>query len=123
MDELWGKWKAIILSSLVFSLMHFSWWTPLGVISPDLILLFTFNIMLGGVVLSLGYYLSGRRLWVPIAFHFAWNMVAYVLFPYFPVDYVWMPQVFQIEWGITTIAGFLFGLSILFLALKKNIEK
>jgi membrane protease YdiL (CAAX protease family) len=120
MDELWGRGKAILVSSLVFSLLHFSWWTPLGVVPLHLVLLFTFDIMLGGIVLSLGYYLSGRKLWVPIAFHFAWNMVAYILFPYYPVDYVWRPEIFQIEWGITTIVGFLFGLSILWLALQKK---
>ncbi len=114
---------AILISSLFFSLLHFSWWTYNGVTVP-LVILFTFNIFLGGVILSLSYYMSGRRLWVPIAFHFTWNMIAYILFPTFPREIVAQPEIFQIEWGVTTIIGFLFGLSILwsFLSSAKNKE-
>ena len=38
------------------------------------------NMFLGGVVLSLSYYLSGEKLWVPIGFHFGWNIMGYLLF-------------------------------------------
>ena len=85
----------------------------MGSVTADLILLFSFNLFLGGLVLGLSYYASGERLWVAIAFHFAWNIMAYVLFPIFPAEPVSMPAIFQIEWGATTIAGFLFGLSVL----------
>ncbi|MBY8996184.1 MAG: CPBP family intramembrane metalloprotease [Candidatus Thorarchaeota archaeon] len=121
MENLAGRRAAIIFSSLFFSLLHFSWWAPAGYNIP-LIVLFSFNIFLGGVVLSLSYYWSGRRLWVPIAFHFMWNVIAYVMFPSFPTEAVVQPEIFQIEWGLTTIIGFLFGLTILwsFLASEKN---
>ncbi len=123
METLAGRRTAIIFSSLFFSLLHFSWWAPAGFDVP-LIVLFTFNIFLGGVVLSFGYYWSGRRLWVPIAFHFMWNVIAYIMFPSFPGEGVTVvqPEIFQIEWGLTTIIGFLFALSILwsFLASEKN---
>ncbi|MFW9769482.1 MAG: lysostaphin resistance A-like protein [Candidatus Thorarchaeota archaeon] len=112
LENLSGRRTAIILSSVFFSLLHFSWWASPG-FPLHLILLFSFNLFLGGVALSLSYYWSGRRLWVPIAFHFMWNMIAYPLFPSFPRETVVMPEVFQIEWGVTTILGFLFGISLL----------
>ncbi|MGY5861960.1 MAG: CPBP family intramembrane glutamic endopeptidase [Candidatus Thorarchaeota archaeon] len=118
MTELWGQSKGIAISSLVFALLHFSWWTPLGSVPLHLIVLFTLNLFVGGVVLSLGYYYSKERLWVPIGFHFAWNIVAYVAFPIYPREPVISPEIFQIEWGITTVLGFLFGLSVIWLLLK-----
>lgn len=112
MENLIGRGAAIIFSSLFFSLLHFSWWGPAGY-NILLVVLFSFNMFLGGVVLSFSYYWSGRQLWVPIAFHFMWNVLAYILFPSFPQEAVIQPEIFQIEWGITTILGFLLGLSIL----------
>lgn len=121
LEGLTGRGSAIILSSLFFSLLHFSWW-PIAGFNVLLISLFTFNIFLGGVVLSLSYYWSGRRLWVPIGFHFMWNFIAYIIFPSFPREAVLQPEIFQIEWGLTTIIGFLLALSILWglLASEKN---
>ncbi|MFW9805339.1 MAG: lysostaphin resistance A-like protein [Candidatus Thorarchaeota archaeon] len=122
MEHLTSRGTAIIFSSLFFSLLHFSWWAPAGFNVP-LIALFTFNIFLGGVVLSLGYYWSGRKLWVPISFHFMWNFIAYILFPSFPREVVMQPEIFQIEWGLTTIIGFLFALSILWSLLSSEKKK
>ena len=112
MEDLTGRRYAILLSSIFFSLGHFSWWAGPG-FPIHLIILFSINLFLGGVLLSLSYYWSGKKLWVPIAFHFMWNMVAFLMFPRFPLDPVIMPEIFQIEWGVTTIIGFLFGISIL----------
>ncbi|MFQ5832170.1 MAG: lysostaphin resistance A-like protein [Candidatus Thorarchaeota archaeon] len=123
MERVTGRNVAIIGSSIWFSLLHFGWWIPLGSVPLHLVLIFTFNLFLGGVVLSFGYYWSGNRLWVPIAFHFAWNMLAYVLFPVFPSEPVLMPEVFQIEWGITTILGFILGLSLIWLLLQELQKK
>ncbi|MHA1963041.1 MAG: CPBP family intramembrane glutamic endopeptidase [Candidatus Thorarchaeota archaeon] len=122
MENLAGRRVAIIFSSMFFSLLHFSWWAPAGFNIP-LIALFTFNMFLGGVVLSLSYYWSGRRLWVPITFHFMWNIIAYIMFPSFPTEAVVQPEIFQIEWGVTTIVGFLFGLSILWSFLSSEKKK
>jgi membrane protease YdiL (CAAX protease family) len=121
--ELWGKTKGIVLSSLLFSLWHFSWWSPLGSVPIHLIIIFTFNLFLGGVVLSLSYYLSGKRLWVPIGFHFGWNMLGYLLFPTYPFEAVTSPEIFQFEWGITTLLGFILGLSLIFLFLAESNRK
>ncbi|MCF2136148.1 MAG: CPBP family intramembrane metalloprotease [Candidatus Thorarchaeota archaeon] len=114
MERIWGRNHAILGSSLIFSLLHFGWWTPLGVIPLHLVILFTLNIFLGGVVLSFSYYVSGRRLWVPLGFHFMWNILAYVIFPVYPRDSVFLPEIFQIEWGVTTVVGFLFALSLVY---------
>ncbi|MGM0686974.1 MAG: CPBP family intramembrane glutamic endopeptidase [Promethearchaeati archaeon] len=113
-----GKRFGIILSSIAFSLLHYSWWTPLGSIPLHLTLLFTFNLFLGGVVLSLGFFLSGKRLWAPAGFHFAWNMIAYIAFPVFPAEPVENPAILQIEWGLTTIPAFLIGLVVMWLILN-----
>jgi len=121
LEGLAGKTRAILISSVFFSFLHFSWWATPG-IPLHVLMIFIFNMFLGGVVLSLSYYWSGRKLWVPIAFHFAWNMIAYLLFPMYPRESVILPEIFQIEWGITTIIGFLFGLSLLYglLSTKKK---
>ncbi len=119
MEGLFGKELAIVSSAIIFSLLHFAWWTRLSGSELYLILIFTFNMFLGGVVLGYGYYLSGRKLWVPIAFHFTWNIIAYILFPSFTRDPVTNPGIFQIEWGVTTIPGFLFGLSLFYLLLNE----
>ena len=114
-----GKGRGILISSFFFGCLHFGWWTPLGTVSPLLILLFTLNLTIGGIVLSYAYYWSGKKLWVPIGFHFMWNMIAYLLFPSFPRDPVIMPEIFQIEWGLSTIAGFLLGLSIIWMLIDQ----
>ena len=123
MAELWGRGKGIAISSLVFALLHFSWWAPLGSVPYHLVILFTLNLFVGGIVLSLGYYYSKERLWVPIGFHFAWNIVAFIAFPVYPRNPVTNPEIFQIEWGITTVLGFLFGLSIIWIILRLGQEK
>ncbi len=123
MSQVWGRGKGIIVSSVMFGLFHFSWWSPIGSMPLHLILLFTLNMTLGGIVLSLSYFMSGKKLWVPIGFHFSWNMIAYLMFPSYPRVSVNLPEIFQIEWGLTTILGFLFGLSLLWLLLQKYKQK
>ncbi|TFG14771.1 CPBP family intramembrane metalloprotease [Candidatus Thorarchaeota archaeon] len=121
MTQLIGRRMAIIGSSAVFSLLHFSWWIPLGSVSMLLVILFTLNIAMGGIVLGVGYFRTGNKLWLPIGFHFSWNMVGYIMFPQFPLVPVEMPYLYQIEWGLTTIPGFLIGLvMVLVLTRKKN---
>lgn len=112
MEELTGRRNAILLSSIFFSLGHYSWWATYNV-PFHLVILFSLNLFLGGVLLSLSYFWSGKKLWVPISFHFVWNMIAFLVFPRFPIDSVISPEIFQIEWGVTTVIGFLFGISVL----------
>ncbi|MHA2068655.1 MAG: CPBP family intramembrane glutamic endopeptidase, partial [Candidatus Thorarchaeota archaeon] len=94
MERVAGRTVAIFGSAIWFALLHFSWWVPLGSVPLYLIPIFTFNLFLGGVVLGYSYYWSGERLWVPIAFHFAWNMLAYILFPVYPLEPVNMVEIF-----------------------------
>jgi membrane protease YdiL (CAAX protease family) len=66
---------AVIVSSILFSLLHF--------INPSmtgwLYYVVPFTHTLGGILLAL-LYLSRRSLWIPIGFHFAWNLCEYELF-------------------------------------------
>lgn len=66
-----NKYFALIISSLIFSLMHignygYSWFTALE--------LFT-----GGIMLGLPY-LFNRNLWFPISLHFSWNFFQGTIF-------------------------------------------
>ncbi len=115
MEMVWNRRTAILLGSLVFALVHFNWYTPLGTVPPLQILLFSANMFVGGVVLALSFYWFKKSLWVPIGFHFSWNVLAYSLFPIYPDVNVYLPEIFQIEWGVVSIVGFLFGLSIVWL--------
>ncbi|MFW9908093.1 MAG: lysostaphin resistance A-like protein [Candidatus Thorarchaeota archaeon] len=119
MVDIWGKGSGILIGSLFFSLFHFGWWVPLGSVPLVPVLIFILNLTIGGILLSLSYYWSDKRLWVPIGFHFMWNMLAYILFPVYPRETVVLPEIFQIEWGVTTIVGFLFGLSIIWMLITQ----
>ncbi|MHA2153155.1 MAG: CPBP family glutamic-type intramembrane protease, partial [Candidatus Thorarchaeota archaeon] len=48
MEDLTGRRTAIVLSSIFFSLLHFSWWASPG-FPIHLIILFSVNLFLGGV--------------------------------------------------------------------------
>lgn len=61
-----NKYVALLLSSLLFALMHFS--------NPEFSLIGFINLFLAGVFLGLPY-LFNRNLWFPIAAHFSWNFV------------------------------------------------
>lgn len=54
----------VILSSIVFSIMHY--------FNPEITLLAHLNIFLAGILLSL-MYIRTNSLWLPISFHFFWN--------------------------------------------------
>ncbi|MBD3406408.1 MAG: CPBP family intramembrane metalloprotease [Candidatus Lokiarchaeota archaeon] len=123
MARLGGPIFGILLSSILFSLFHFSWWIPLGTVPPHMILLFTTNLLLGGIVLGLSYYLSGEKLWAAIGFHFMWNMIAYIMFPIYPREFAYLPEIFQIEWGIISILGFLLGAVIIWFVYSSLIQK
>lgn len=60
----YNKLIALILSSLIFSILH-------G-LNPDYSLLSFINILLAGVLLGLPYTYN-KNLWFPIALHFSWN--------------------------------------------------
>lgn len=67
----WGTPVALLASSFLFALLHGlnPHFTPLALV----------GIALAGVFMAYGYLLSGS-LWLPIAFHFAWNFAQGPLF-------------------------------------------
>ena len=64
-DERWGTWMALLVSSLIFGFGHISndnssWWASLAIAIE------------AGLLLGAAYKWSGN-LWVPIGIHWAWN--------------------------------------------------
>jgi len=59
-----NKYVALIISALVFCVMHLA--------NPDITLLSLIILFLSGIVLGLSY-LFTKNLWFPIALHFSWN--------------------------------------------------
>lgn len=60
-----NKYVALIVSSILFSLMH-------G-FNPNIDLFSLFNIFLAGILLGLSYIYT-KNLWFPIALHLSWNL-------------------------------------------------
>jgi membrane protease YdiL (CAAX protease family) len=66
-----NKWAALIISSLIFSIMHLA--------NPNINLLGSVNLFLAGIILGLPY-LYSRNLWFSFAFHFSWNFFQGTIF-------------------------------------------
>ena len=62
----WDRWFAIIVIAVVFAGLHSG--------NSSVTMLGMFNIVLGGILLGLGYE-RYRRLWFPIGLHLAWNLM------------------------------------------------
>jgi uncharacterized protein len=60
-----NKYIALVISSILFSLMH-------G-FNPNIDLFSLFNLFLAGIVLGLSY-IHTKNLWFPIAMHLSWNL-------------------------------------------------
>jgi len=60
-----NKYVALIVSSLLFSVMHAA--------NPNVDTLSLFNLFLAGILLGLSYIYT-RNLWFPIALHLSWNL-------------------------------------------------
>jgi membrane protease YdiL (CAAX protease family) len=64
--ESMNKWAALIVSSLLFTIVHVS--------NPSVPVVALVNTFLGGLVLGMSFMYS-QSLWTPFFFHFAWNFL------------------------------------------------
>lgn len=72
----WGTIAAVILSSIIFGLLHLA--------NPGASLMGTANLFVAGLFFAYGYLVT-RALWLPIGLHFSWNFFEGPIFS-FPVS-------------------------------------
>ena len=97
--EGWGIVPAVLLSSAIFGLFHS--------LNPHVSPLALADIALGGVVLSCAYLATGS-LWLPMAFHFAWNFFQGPVFG-FPVSGIAVEGLLATRVGESIVTGGPFG--------------
>ncbi len=66
LEELAGSWVALLLSALLFGLVH--WSNPNATLFSSLAIAIEAGLLLGAV------YMLTRSLWMPIGLHFGWNV-------------------------------------------------
>ncbi len=129
LEEAFGTWWAVGISSLVFSSFH--------LLNPHFSWLAFLNIALAGLLFASAYLLT-RNLWLPIALHFSWNYFQGPVFG-FPVSGLKFPSILALEMGsgappfsggnfgpeggLTGTLATLFGLAILWLWARRNAPK
>lgn len=72
----WGSRAAVVVSSVIFALMHS--------LNPNVTLFSIINLAAAGVLFAIAYVLT-RSLWLPIGLHFSWNFFQGPIFN-FPVS-------------------------------------
>ena len=102
-EDMAGSWIAIIVSSLVFGLIH--------LLNPDATVAGAVYIAIEAGLLLAAAYLVTRRLWMAIGFHMVWNYVQSAVFSGIVSGGVSLPGLFQakIE-GPTFYTGGSFGM-------------
>lgn len=102
-EDMAGSWIAIIISSLVFGLLH--------LINPGATIAGAVYICIEAGLLLAAAYLVTRRLWVAIGFHMLWNYVQSAVFSGVVSGGVALPGLFKdkIE-GPSFITGGSFGM-------------
>lgn len=102
-EDMAGSWAAIIVSSLVFGLIH--------LLNPDATLTGAVYIAIEAGLLLAALYLVTRRLWMAIGYHMLWNYVQSAVFSGIVSGGVKLPGLFQarIE-GPTFYTGGSFGM-------------
>ena len=66
-----NRWSALLVSSVLFSLMH--------IFNADFSWISFWNILLAGILLGLPYIYT-KSLWLPVALHFSWNFFQGTIF-------------------------------------------
>ena len=102
-EDMAGSWVAIIVSSLVFGLLH--------LINPDATIAGAVYIAIEAGLLLAAAYLVTRRLWMAIGYHMLWNYVQSAVFSGIVSGGVSLPGLFQakIE-GPSFFTGGTFGM-------------
>jgi uncharacterized protein len=102
-EEMAGSWIAIIVSSLVFGLLH--------LLNPGATIAGAVYICIEAGLLLAAAYLVTRRLWIAIGFHMSWNYVQSAVFSGVVSGGVTLPGLFKqrIE-GPSFITGGTFGM-------------
>ncbi|HMH31955.1 MAG TPA: CPBP family intramembrane glutamic endopeptidase, partial [Puia sp.] len=104
--ESFGKWIALIVSAVLFTLFHMA--------NPGINLIPLLNIFLAGILLGINYIYT-KNLWFSILFHLSWNFFQGPLFGY-KVSGVNLPSLLQTELSgdpLLTGAGFGFEGSVI----------
>ena len=86
-EDMAGSWFAIIVSSLVFGLLH--------LINPDATIAGAVYIAIEAGLLLAAAYLVTRRLWMAIGYHMLWNYVQSAVFSGIVSGGVSLPGLFQ----------------------------
>ena len=98
----WNRTIAIAMSAMVFATMH--------TMNGDITLIAVANLFIAGVLLALAYEVY-ERLWLPIAFHLAWNVVSGPILGYGVSGYTTASTVFTTKiHGPAWLTGGAFGL-------------
>jgi membrane protease YdiL (CAAX protease family) len=71
LSESMNKYIALIVSSLLFGVMHLA--------NANVTTLSFLNIVLAGIMLGI-YYVHRKNLWLPISLHFSWNFFQGAIF-------------------------------------------
>ncbi|MFX1521004.1 MAG: lysostaphin resistance A-like protein [Promethearchaeota archaeon] len=118
---------SIGIASLFFALLHWiNILISLGSRSFASLLVFSINMVLGGVWLGYAYYKSNNNLWLPIALHFGWNVVGYFFFGSLFTGgsntiYVLDLILVEFEWSILTALILILGTVVIYLVSKTSV--
>lgn len=118
---------SISMASLFFALLHWiNILISLGIRTFTSLLLFSINMVLGGAWLGYAYYKANNNLWLPIALHFAWNVVGYFFFGSLftggsVVTYLIDPILIEFEWSILTALILSLGTVVIYLVSKTSV--
>lgn len=123
-----NKYIALIISSVVFSLLHAA--------NPNYNLLSMFSLFMSGLIFGLAYIYT-NNLWFPIALHFSWNFFQGTIFGFnvsgkdtysliITKDFtenIWNGGDFGFEGSILSIIFQLIAIILIFLILKNRLTK
>lgn len=102
-EDMAGSWIAIVVSSLVFGLLH--------LLNPAATIAGAVYISIEAGLLLAAAYLVTRRLWIAIGFHMAWNYVQSAVFSGVVSGGVSLPGLFKVRIeGPSFVTGGSFGM-------------